>query len=146
MAASQSSSTGESPRESQKVDISRILDLGRAELQQLNIDRIFKELEKKNVLPKGTTSVMAQKTASQKSNVLTQALQRRSEQDFQAFLEICADENERLFQGPTENFLSMVSVHPGYEKWDNKGVCQVPEGMFTCSSYLLNRVWHALCS
>jgi len=123
MAASQSSSTGES----QKVDISRILVLGRAELQQLNIDRIFKELEKRNILPKGTASIMSQKTASQKSNVLMQALQQRSEQDFQTFLEICADENELLFQGPTENFLSMVSVHPGYEKWD---VCQVSEARF----------------
>jgi len=126
MANSQNLSTGEP----QRVDISRILVLGKAELQQLNIDRIFKELEKRNILPKGIAGAMVQKTASQKSNVLMQALQSRNEQDFQIFLEICDGESEIEFQGPTVNFLSMVSIHPGYEKWDTKG--QVSDkGMFT---------------
>ena len=90
-------------------DVFRILVLCRSELQQLNLNRIFSELEQQNIVSKGITNVMLPKTASQKSNVLVQLLQSRGVQDFHTFLKVCTTEIDPKFKEPTREFLLMVS-------------------------------------
>lgn len=94
-----------------------ILTISRAELQQLNFDRIFPELEEKDVLPKGVTAVMKLKTASDKSNVLKNALQIKSDKDFQMFLEVVANEDDESFVEPAVEFISMVGTFSEYEDY-----------------------------
>lgn len=100
-----------------KDDVSRILKLCRAELQQLNLDRVFSELEQKNILSKGITNVLKRKSASEKSNVLITVLQSRNPKDFQTFLEVVSNESDIKFKEPTKEFLTMVSIYPGYEHY-----------------------------
>ena len=78
-----------------------ILTISRAELQQLNFDRIFPELEEKGVLPKGFTNIMKPKAASEKSNVLKTVLQAKDDKEFRTFLEAVADEDDEHFLEPT---------------------------------------------
>ena len=86
-----------------------ILTISRAELQQLNFDRIFPELEEKGVLPKGITKIMKSKTASEKSNVLKNFLQAKDDKEFLIFLEVVAAEVDDRFSEPTKEFMAMVS-------------------------------------
>ena len=96
---------------------SAILTISRAELQQLNFDRIFPQLEEKGVLPKGITAIMKPKTASEKSNVLKNVLQVKDDKDFQTFLEVVADEDNHHFLEPMQEFVAMVSQFPKYEDY-----------------------------
>ena len=91
-----------------------ILTISRAELQQLNFDRIFPELEEKGVLSKGISSIMKSKTASEKSNVLKNTLQAKKDEDFSTFLEVVAAEEDDNFSKPTAEFMNMVSNFPEY--------------------------------
>ena len=91
-----------------------ILTISRAELQQLNFDRIFPELEEKGVLPKGISSIMKSKTVSEKSNVLKNTLQSKKDEDFTTFLEVVAAEEDDNFSKPTREFMDMVSNFPEY--------------------------------
>ena len=100
-----------------KDDVSRILKLCRSELQQLNLDRLLSELEQRNILSKGIADVLERKSASEKSNVLVSVLQSRDEQDFKTFLEVVSNEREVTFKEPTQEFLTMVSIYPGYESY-----------------------------
>lgn len=100
-----------------KDDVSRILKLCRAELQQLNLNRLLSELEGKDIVSKGIANVLERKSASEKSNVLISVLQSRDEQDFKTFLEVVSNERDVTFQGPTQEFLTMVSIYPGYENY-----------------------------
>ena len=100
-----------------KDDVSRILKLCRAELQQLNLDRLLSELEQRCILSKGIPNVLERKSASEKSNVLITVLQSRDEQDFKTFLEIVSNERDVTFQEATQEFLTMVSIYPGYESY-----------------------------
>ena len=92
-----------------------ILTISRAELQQLNFDRIFPKLEENGVLTKGVTNVLRSKSASEKSNVLKNVLQAKDEKNFQLFLEIVMTEDDDNFFEPTSEFLAMVSNFPKYE-------------------------------
>ena len=94
-----------------------ILTISRAELQQLNFDRIFPELEEKGVLPKGFTNIMKSKTASQKSNVLKNVLQAKDDKEFLTFLEAVAAEDDENFLEPTKEFMAMVSNFSKYEDY-----------------------------
>ena len=96
---------------------SAILTISRAELQQLNFDRIFPQLEEKGILPKGITAVMKSKTASEKSNVLKNALQVKDDKNFQTFLEVVAAEDDDRFSGPMTEFMDMVSQFSKYEDY-----------------------------
>lgn len=96
-------------------DVSRILKLCRSELQQLNLDRLLSELEQKEIVAKGITNVLKRKSASEKSNVLVTVLQSRDPRDFKSFLEIVSNESDKNFKEPTKEFLTMVSLYPGYE-------------------------------
>ena len=100
-----------------KDDVSRILKLCRAELQQLNLNRLLSELEQKDIVSKGIANVLERKTASEKSNVLISVLQSRDEQDFKTFLEVVSNERDVTFQESTQEFLTMVSIYPGYESY-----------------------------
>ena len=104
------------PGESTSIT-SAILTISRAELQQLNFDRIFPQLEEKSVLPKGITTIMKLKSASEKSNVLKNALQVKDDKDFQTFLEVVAAEDDDGFLPPTAEFMAMVSEFPKYEDY-----------------------------
>ena len=96
-------------------DVSRILKLCRSELQQLNLDRLLSELEQKEIVAKGIANVLKRKSASEKSNVLVTVLQSRDPRDFKSFLEIVSNESDKNFKEPTKEFLTMVSLYPGYE-------------------------------
>lgn len=96
-------------------DVSRILKLCRSELQQLNLDRLLSELEQKEIVAKGIANVLERKSASEKSNVLVTVLQSRDPRDFKSFLEIVSNESDKNFKEPTKEFLTMVSLYPGYE-------------------------------
>lgn len=100
-----------------KDDVSRILKLCRSELQQLNCDRLLTELEQKEIVAKGIANVLKRKSASEKSNVLVSVLQSRDVQDFKSFLEIVSNESDLKFIQPTQEFLTMVSIYPGYEEY-----------------------------
>ena len=102
---------------SERYDVSRILKLCRTELQQLNIDRLLSELEQKDILSKGIASVLKRKSASEKSNVLINMLQSRGPNDFKIFLEAVSNESDTNFKEPTKEFLTMVSIYPGYEDY-----------------------------
>ena len=105
-----------------------ILTISRAELQQLNFERIFPKLEEKGILPKGFTSIMKSKTASEKSNVLKNVLQAKDDKEFLTFLEVVAAEDDDDFREPTMEFVAMVSNFPKYEDY-----CH------SCKSNLLGR-------
>ena len=96
-------------------DVSRILKLCRSELQQLNLDRLLSELEQKEIVAKGIANVLERKSASEKSNVLVTVLQSRDPRDFKSFLEIVSNESDKNFKEPAKEFLTMVSLYPGYE-------------------------------
>jgi len=81
------------------------------------------------MVTKGTANVMAQKPASQKSNMLIQVLQSQGVQGFQTFLEVCATETEPKYKEPSMAFLSMASIFPGYEEWSASHVSDEREGM-----------------
>ena len=100
-----------------KDDVSRILKLCRSELQQLNFDRLLRELEGKEIMAKGIANVLKRKSASEKSNVLVSVLQSRDPQDFKSFLEVVSNESDVKFIEPTKEFLTMVSIYPGYEDY-----------------------------
>ena len=100
-----------------KDDVSRILKLCRTELQQLNLDRLLSEMEQKDIVSKGIANVLERKSASEKSNVLISVLQSRDEQDFKTFLDVVSDERDVAFIEPTQEFLTMVSIYPGYETY-----------------------------
>ena len=100
-----------------KDDVSRILKLCRTELQQLNLDRLLSEMEQKDIVSKGIANVLERKSASEKSNVLISVLQSRDEQDFKTFLEVVSNERDVAFIEPTQEFLTMVSIYPGYETY-----------------------------
>ena len=100
-----------------KDDVSRILKLCRSELQQLNFDRLLRELEEKEIVAKGIANVLKRKSASEKSNVLVSVLQSRDPQDFKSFLEVVSNESDVKFIEPTKEFLTMVSIYPGYEDY-----------------------------
>ena len=106
-----SSASGESS------SVTYILTISRAELQQLNFDRIFPELEEKGVLPKGISTIMKSKAASEKSNILKNALQAKKDEDFLKFLEVVAAEEDDHFLKPTTEFMAMVSEFPEYEDY-----------------------------
>ena len=96
---------------------SNILWISRAELQQLNFDRIFPQLEEKGVLPKGITAIMKLKTASEKSNVLKKALEKKDDKDFRTFLGVVADEDDDRFLKPMTEFMAMISQYPKYKDY-----------------------------
>ena len=98
-------------------DVSRILKLCRSELQQLNLDRLLSELEQKEIVAKGIANVLERKSASEKSNVLVTVLQSRDPRDFKSFLEVVSNESDVKFKEPTKEFLTMVSLYPGYEDY-----------------------------
>ena len=91
-----------------------ILTISRAELQQLNFDQIFPELEEKGVLPKGISAIMKSKTASEKSNVLKNSLQAKKDKHFSMFLEVITAEEGDHFLEPMTEFMDMVSNFPEY--------------------------------
>ena len=98
-------------------DVSRILKLCRSELQQLNLDRLLSELEQKEIVAKGIANILKRKSASEKSNVLVTVLQSRDPRDFKSFLEVVSNESDVKFKEPTKEFLTMVSLYPGYEDY-----------------------------
>ena len=98
----------------ESTSVTAILTISRAELQQLNFDRIFPKLEEKGVLPKGISAIMKSKTASEKSNVLKNALQSKKDEDFSTFLEVVVAEEDNNFLEPTTEFMAMVSNFPEY--------------------------------
>lgn len=101
-----------------KEDVSRVLVLSRVELQQLNLDRLFSELEQKDILSKGITNVLKQKSAAEKCNVLMTVLESRDFQDFDTLLEIVCNENNTKFRESTQNFLEMVRIrYPWYKDY-----------------------------
>ena len=100
-----------------KDDVSRILKLCRSELQQLNFDRLLRELEDKEIVAKGIANVLKRKSASEKANVLVSVLQSRDPQDFKSFLEAVSNESDVKFIEPTKEFLTMVSIYPEYENY-----------------------------
>lgn len=104
------------PSESDSITCA-ILTISRAELQQLNFDRIFPELEEKGVLPKGFSNVMKSKAASEKSNVLKNVLQAKGDKEFLTFLEAVAAEDDERFSKPTKEFMAMVSSFTEYEDY-----------------------------
>ena len=101
----------------ESTSISAILTISRAELQQLNFDRILPQLEEKSVLPKGITAIMKLKTASEKSSVLKNFLQVKDDKVFQTFLEVVAAEDDDGFLSPTAEFMAMISESPKYEDY-----------------------------
>ena len=105
-----------------------LLTISRAELQQLNFDRIFPELEEKGVLPKGFTNIMKPKAASEKSNVLKTVLQAKDDKEFRTFLEAVAAEDDERFIEPTKEFMAMVSSF-------SKLLYPPCEGTYTCLNY-----------
>ena len=119
-----------------------ILTISRAELQQLNFDRIFPLLEEKGVLPKGFTNVMKSKAASEKSNVLKTVLQAKDDKEFRTFLEAVADEDDEDFLEPTKEFMAMVGNFSEYEDYcrsfESKLLHPSYEGINMCSSICLN--------
>ena len=120
-----------------------LLTISRAELQQLNFDRIFRELEEKGVLLKGFTNIMKPKAASEKSNVLKTVLQAKDDKEFRTFLEAVAAEDDERFIEPTKEFMAMVSSFSEYEdyyhsfesKLETKLLYPPCEGTYTCLNY-----------
>ena len=121
-----------------------ILTISRAELQQLNFDRIFPELEEKGVLPKGITTILKSKTASEKSNVLKNALQAKKDKDFSTFLEVVAAEEDDRFLKPTTEFMAMVSKFSEYEDYCHSLTSKLLglpyEGTYICS-YMYSHIY-----
>ena len=102
-----------------KDDVSRILKLCRSELQQLNFNRLLRELigSEKEIVAKGIANVLKRKSVSEKSNVLVSVLQCRDPQDFKSFLEVVSNDSDVKFIEPTKEFLTIVSIYPGYEDY-----------------------------
>lgn len=91
----------------------------RTEFQQLNFDRIFTELEKRNVLPKGIRDVMKSKSSEEKCKMLKSFLQSREVADFGTFLKIVMTEDDPSYKASSKEFISLVSKYPGWEEYED---------------------------
>jgi len=98
-----------------KTEVGVLLELCKAELQQLNLDRIYSVLEERGFFPKGITNVMKLKATLEKCNVARSFLQVQEEKIFREFLAVVMAEDDALFMTPSREFLSMVQTFPGFE-------------------------------
>ena len=90
----------------------------RTEFQKLNFDRIFTELEKRNILHKGIADVVKLKPSVNKCMMLKSFLQSREVSDFEVFLRIVITEDDLTYKAPSKEFISLVSKYPGWEDYE----------------------------
>ena len=90
----------------------------RTEFQKLNFDRIFTELEKRNMLHKGIADVVKLKPSVNKCMMLKSFLQSREVSDFEVFLRIVITEDDPTYKAPSKEFISLVSKYPGWEDYE----------------------------
>ena len=91
----------------------------RTEFQKLNFDRIFTELEKRNILQKGIADVVKSKPSVSKCRMLKSFLQSREVSDFEKFLKIVITEDDPAYKPPSKDFISLVSKYPGWEDYED---------------------------
>lgn len=94
----------------------------RTEFQQLNFDRIFTELGKRNIMSKDIADKIKSKPPDNKCKILKSYLQSRqfTVADFETFLKIVATEDDPTYKVPSREFISLISGYPGwkdYEGW-----------------------------
>ncbi|XP_065887612.1 uncharacterized protein [Dysidea avara] len=113
----------------EETEVGVVLELNTTEvlLQQLNFDRIFSELEEREILPEHFANAMKQRDANEKCIVIMTFLRSKGESTFRSFLEVVMAEEEPHFITPSRNFLSTVRQFPGYKEIPglDQDTCQV---------------------
>ena len=90
----------------------------RTEFQKLNFDRIFTELDKRNILQKSIADVVKLKPSMSKCRMLKSFLQSLEVSDFETFLRIVITEDDPTYKAPSKEFISLVSKYPGWEDYE----------------------------
>ena len=101
------------------IHFSRILiELGRY-IQTINLDRIVSELEAEKIIePPTAQGLRGVHDTYEKSYIVAGILQKKSEKEFETFLNILAKEEEgSKFYDATKAFFSGFTMFPGYEQY-----------------------------